>query len=231
MCLKLNLNFLIKSFIIFLLTKQIINILIKTSFFKKYAIEKINALKKICELEESNDKALSLIKLENFKAGDLSIRFLSLKNISLEFSNIGGCYAGFFGKNCFNKTNFFCNISVDYCPISFNVLNSSIVFDNEAKKTIWEKLINEPSESKKSLIIAYLENFFKKMMLEFQIEMSLYAKKHIYIFFIIEMYAYIYDKIIQSVNFEVIFEKILKKVKSLIIDLLTIIHNNLLKNE
>ena len=231
MCLKINLISLLKIFIIFLLTRHIINILIKIDFFKRYAIEKINALKKICESEESNEKILSQFKLENFKMNDLKIKFLSLKNISFEFSNINGCYSGFIGKTCFHKTNFFCNISLDYCPTSLKLINSSIIIDSETKKTLWDRLTNNSVDSKKDLIIAYLELFFKKMIFEMQKAMSESWKKHMYLFFVIEMYASIYDKVIQNLNFEVIFEKILKKVKLILIYLINKIDNNLLKKE
>ena len=108
MCFKKISKFLGIFFIIFLFPRHIINIIIDTSSFKRYAIEKINAFKKIIELERENDKnakLLSQYNLENFKANDIVIKFLTLKNISLQFKNINVCYSGSIGKKCLIKLN------------------------------------------------------------------------------------------------------------------------------
>ena len=235
MCFKINFKFLRIIFIIFLLSRHIINIIIKTSFFKKYAIEKINAFKKISESVEENNKStkiLSYFNLENFKANDLVITFLSLKNISFQFNNINICYSGFNDKKCFNKTIFNYNISIDYCPINIQFCNSSILFDNENQKTFLENIINKSEDvAIKDLIFAYLKIIFERIISEFYKKIGEYFLKHVYLFFAIEMYANIYNKIIQFFNFEIIFGKICKKVKTILINLISKINNYLSKNE
>ena len=131
----------------------------------------------------------------------------------------------------FNKAKFNYNITIDYCcPINYEFLNFSIEFDIDNVSIIFEPVTGQILEDKiNNLIFLELKITFIRITSKIYEKIGEYCLKHPYFFLAMKIYTDIYDQFIQYINVEV--RKILKNVKSIIINLIIKINNYLFRNE